>query len=249
MQEKKPHNKLWSDVQRLMENATVVVEVVDIRDVKGTRLPIGEKMAGSNRLLIMANKADLVDSIPELPSNAIAVSAKNADRKAREHLIEAIMARSTRPLTRALFIGYPNVGKSTLINMLAGRRAAKVSPRAGTTTNVQWVRINERLVASDYRGLFPKHESRESLVRKSAVNVGEDAELHAHSIAKRILERPKLRIWLEKRYDVDLSKAQNSEDVLAALAERRKWYLKGGKLNIAEAARNLIRAMLFAPET
>ncbi|MDD5171630.1 MAG: hypothetical protein PHF60_01185, partial [Candidatus ainarchaeum sp.] len=104
------------------------------------------------------------------------------------------------------------------------------------------------LIVSDYRGLFPARDTEEALVRKGAINVQGEEEIHAHRFAERVLGNDILRRWLEKRYDIDLEGAETSEDVLARIAERRKWYLKGGELNIAEAARSLLRAMKEAPE-
>jgi ribosome biogenesis GTPase A len=240
----------WFRLRNLIHGADVIVEVLDARDAHGTRLPIAEKWAGTKRLMILANKADLLAKGEKvvLPPKSILASAKSSSNEQRLALIAAIVARSENRPVKALFIGYPNVGKSSLINMLAMRKAARVSHIAGTTTNIQWVRVSEELLASDYRGLFPEAETHESLVRKSAINVQGEEELHAYKFAQRVLERPKLRAWLEKRYDLNLDDAKNAEDVLKAIAERRKFYLKGGELNIPDAARSLLRAMAQAPE-
>lgn len=239
----------WAFLKKLMKEANVIVEVVDARDIKGTRLPIAEKMAGTNRLLIVANKTDLLhEELPELPKNAIAISAKEADEKQRRSFIKAILAKTKSRPVRALFIGYPNIGKSSLINMLAHRKAAKVSSIAGTTKNIQWVKITEELTATDYRGMFPEKEAKGELVRKGAINIEGNEERYAYDFAEKILKNSKLRKWLEEKYDIDLSKAETSEDVLVAIAKRRNWYLKGGELNISEAARSLARAMKEAPQ-
>ncbi|MBU0532082.1 50S ribosome-binding GTPase [Candidatus Micrarchaeota archaeon] len=238
----------WKLLKKLMKEAQVIIEVVDARDIEGTRLPIAERMAGTNRLLILANKKDLLSEKVKVPRKGMLVSAKTADKDERKELINAILAKnSTRPM-RALFIGYPNVGKSSLINMLAHRKAAKVSALAGTTKNVQWVRINEELQVTDYRGMFPDKETRSELVRKGALDVHGDEERYAYKLADDILKNQKLRTWLEGKYDFSLKDAKTSDDVLAAIAKRRNWYIKGGELNISEAAKSLLRIMREAPE-
>ena len=241
----------WSFLKDMIHGADVVVEIVDARDIKGTRLPIAEKWAGSKRLLMVVNKIDLLPQgiqLSKLPNKGVYVSARKADEDDRWMLIRAILARTGSRPAKAILIGYPNVGKSSVINMLARRKATRVSPVAGTTKNIQWVRISDELIVSDYRGLFPSKEPKDELVKKGAINVQGDEERYAYKFAEKILRTQKLLKWLEKRYDVNLSAARTSEDILTAIAFRRKWYLKGGEPNLAEVARSLIRAMKEAPE-
>lgn len=244
-------NDRWSFLRDLIRNAHVVVEVVDARDVEKTRLRLVEKWASPRKLLLIANKTDLRGptlSLPILPFQGLYFSVRLADSSDRRRLMAAIRAHTpVRPL-RVLLVGYPNVGKSSLINLLAHRRAAKVSPLAGTTKNVQWVRIAPDMVASDYRGMFPKKESREELIRKGAIHIMGEEERYAYPIAERVLKIPALRKWLAQKYDVDLAAVTNSEQLLYVIAERRKFYLKGGQLNVNEAARSLLRMLREAPE-
>ncbi len=240
----------WSFLRGMIHGADVIMEIVDARDVAGTRLPVAERMAGSRRLLVVANKTDLLPeggSLPKLENNGFTISAKSANENQRQALIRAIMKRTTARPVHALLIGYPNVGKSTLINMLAHRSATKVSPVAGTTKNIQWVSITPDLIISDYRGLFPKKEAKAELVRKGAMDVRGDEETHAHAFAAKVLRDTVLKAWLERRFGMDLKEARSSEDVLAAIAGRRRLFIKGGELNLLEAARLLVRAMKEAP--
>jgi ribosome biogenesis GTPase A len=207
-------------------------------------------MAGSNRLIIVANKADLLSEGTKVKSHArlFSFSARSSDKKEKEALIDFILARTTKRPARALLLGYPNIGKSTLINSLSGRHAARVSPIAGTTKDVQWVNINKDLTITDYRGIFPPGEKRHDLIRKGAVNLHGDEDEHIYVIVKKILASPGLRKWIEKKYDFKIGEVNAPDRLLELLAERRKWYLKGGVLNIQEASRNLMRAMKEAPE-
>jgi len=240
----------WTALKKLIKEADVVIEVVDARDIKGTRLPIAEKMAGSNRLVIVANKSDLLHKgeIKKLPKNALLISAKDRSDIERKKLIMAIMARANKKAVKALLVGYPNVGKSSLINMLARRKATKVSSIAGTTKNIQWVNVDDNLKVIDFRGLFPEKEGRETLVSKGAINVEGEEEKYAHAFAEKILKNAKLRKWLEKKFDINIASAKTSEEILEIIAKRRNWYIKGGELNITEAAKILVRAMKEAPE-
>lgn len=243
----------WNELRKLMRNADVILEVVDARDIAGTRLPLAEKWAGSNRLVAVANKSDLAvrePDISKLPTRTrLLFSAVRATEGDRRILISYIMnrAKGKKQPVRALLVGYPNIGKSSIINLLAKRQAAKVSPVAGTTKNVQWININEGLTITDYRGIYPEKETREALVRKGAVNVDADALRHAYMFAKQALKVPVLREWLCAYYDIDLTLAKDQEEVLTIIARRRGWLLKGGEPNLDEAARHLVRAMREAP--
>ncbi|MFH0884449.1 MAG: GTPase [Candidatus Micrarchaeota archaeon] len=241
----------WFFLKNMIHGADVIVEVVDARDIRATRLPVAEKWAGSKRLLVVANKADLLPKgakKPRLENKGLVMSSKDGSEDVRMTLMRAIMERTKSRPAKALIIGYPNVGKSSLINVLAHRQVVRVSPVAGTTKDIQWIRINDELIVSDYRGMFPKHESEGELVRKGAVKMAGEREKYAYSFAKKVLSRPPLRKWLERKYDVDLSAAENAEDVLRLMAVRRGWFLKGGEPNLEEAARHLVRAMAEAPE-
>jgi hypothetical protein len=238
----------WQELYDLMQRSNVIVEIVDARDVDGTRVLTAERWADKKSMLIVANKADLLHKDAPLPRGVLAMSAMNKDPRAREKLLDAIMAiTAIRPI-KALFVGYPNIGKSSLINMLAKRRAARVSPIAGTTKSEQWVTISDTLMVTDYRGVYPEMEAKADLVRKGALNVQSDAEAYAYGFGEKILKSKHLREWCEKRYDVKLEHVKTGEEVLLAIAKRRGWFIKGGELNIAEAARSLVRAMKEAPE-
>jgi ribosome biogenesis GTPase A len=240
----------WTPLRRLIHDADVIVEVVDARDIGGTRLPLAERMSGTARLLILANKTDLLPGGPKIPEKTriMWVNARNPAEKQRRKIIEAILSRTKKRPARALLVGYPNVGKSTLINQLANRKAAKVSPVAGTTKDIQWVRISEELVITDYRGVYPKGERSAELLRKGAINPNDKGEAYAYGFADKVLATPVLRRWLEKKYDLSLARAKDGEDVLRMMALRRGWLLKGGEPDISGAGRHLLRAMKEAPE-
>jgi ribosome biogenesis GTPase A len=190
------HHDVWKKVKAMVHGADVIVEVVDARDVERTRLPLVEKWAGSKRLLIVANKADLLSegsAMPKLQNKGITVSARDQSGENRQKVIDSIMSRTDARPVMAILIGYPNIGKSTLVNMLAKRRAARVAPVAGTTTNIQWIKISDDLMISDYRGVFPRYESTGELVRKGALNLLGDEEKHSYKFAERVIASPTLK--------------------------------------------------------
>ncbi len=229
--------KWKKELKHLIYQSDVVVEVVDARDPEGTRIEYVEKLAG-NKLLIVANKSDL-----NRTSSYVNVSAKLRTRKT---LLDAIYSKCNKPRIKVLFVGYPNVGKSSLINMLAGKKAAKVSPIAGTTKGPQWVRIDEHIMATDYRGVFPP-EDKLSLLLKSAINFEKDPEYYGYLVAKKVLSDDMLLKWVCDRLDLG-DFVGDEENFLVRIARRRNLFVKGGQENIAEAAKVLLRLLKESPK-
>lgn len=233
---------------KLIQESDIVIELVDARDIWGTRNHRVEKWAGRDKLIILANKADLATHI-EKRDNAVYISAKEGSKTERELIIKLIEEKkTTRPLKVAI-IGYPNVGKSSLINVLAKRKAARVAPIAGTTNNIQWVSITENIVLSDSPGVFPKYEKRDELLQKGAVNVDSSTnpEWDAHTLLVKCSTEPVLLGWVSKTFDVAIPEKPTPDSILESIALRRNMKMKGGELNLTEAAKAILRAWKDAP--
>ena len=80
------------------------------------------------------------------------------------------------------------------------------------------------------------------------MNIEKDAELHAYDFAKRALGSKRLRQWIGEKLDMELAGIEDEDALFAAIAQRRKLFIRGGELNIEEAARILVRLMRDAPE-
>jgi len=175
--------------------------------------------------------------------------ARNLERE-RKKLLRAILRHTEERPLRIVVVGYPNVGKSTIINLLAGRSAVRAGPVAGTTSNVQWIRVSPEILLIDSPGIFPKMEDKYSLVKKGAVNISslEDPEMHAFTLADKCITDPVLRKWLSGYFDISISSEDTPESLLEKIAKRRNWLLKGRKLNTFEASMALLRAFAKAPK-
>lgn len=241
----------WATFRQLLRKCEIVIEVLDARDLEGTRVRKLEHWAGRERLIKIANKIDLIsDEKVKLidKKEYLPISSKsNNKNKERRNIIDAILAkRKQKP--RILIVGYPNVGKSTIINLLAGREVARATPTAGTTTNVQWIRLPEDILLIDSPGVFPEYEKRTELLRKGALNVEqlESFEFYALKVAQKCITDKELSKWIEKYFDIKLED-DNPEKLIEKIAKRRKLMLKGGILNINEASKLLLRAFSKAP--
>ncbi|MTV81187.1 ribosome biogenesis GTPase YlqF [Secundilactobacillus folii] len=172
-------------IRQLEENlhvVDIVFELVDARIPQSSRNPEIERIIKDKPHLIIMTKSDLAD--PEQTKNwiksfkkgglpAIAVDSKaNITTKTITHITQDILGDKLvheeqkglkeRPI-RAITVGIPNVGKSTLLNRLVNKRAAQVGDRPGVTKGQQWLRSSSKLQLLDTPGiLWPKFEDEET---------------------------------------------------------------------------------------
>ncbi len=139
-------------------------------------------------------------------------------------------------------IGYPNVGKSSIINMLTGRGAARTSPRAGFTRGIQKVKLAEGLLLLDTPGVMSDEDAAESqkvhLKKHATIGVRTyDSTRHPEFIVAEIMtEHPGI---FENHYEI--SADGDSEVLLEELGKKRKFLLKGGFVDVDRAARLVLK--------
>ena len=240
-----------------MKLVDLVVELTDARIVSSGRNPDIDELAGGKARLIVLNKADLADEeitkkwIARYREKGIRAAALNAKlpsfrkqfaasaKEACREILERDRKRGMKNRTiRAMVVGIPNVGKSTFINSLAGKAAAKTGNKPGVTRGNQWIRMDEGLELLDTPGiLWPKFEDQ---------TVGRNLALTG-SISDEILNRPELVLlllkFLDAHYPDAVKERYGREDETlagAALLEwigaRRGCLKKGGEIDYEKAA-------------
>jgi len=240
--------KTWIKVKKVVKNADVVLEVVDSRDPLSTRSKKLEAlvMALGKPLIIVINKADLVPrEILEEWKNLLEREYPTIYISARERLGTTFLWKAIKrvvPRTKDVVVvavtGFPNVGKSTIINILKGKHTAGTSPIPGYTRDPMRVRVSKWLRVIDTPGVIPLEGDEDELVLRFALSPEklEDPIPATLKLIKKALSiDPNV---FEKTYGV---KSREPYKLLEELAERRKLYLKGGKLNVEEAARIILR--------
>ena len=238
----------WGKVRRVIASADVVLEVLDARDPMRTRCPKVERLAErlGKKVILVINKADLVPrDVMERWRRVLSREHPTVYVSARERLGTRMLwatirsASDKRPLTVAV-VGYPNVGKSTVINYLKGRRAAGTSPVPGFTRDTKLVRAATWLRVVDTPGVIPVagEVSEVDAIIKGVVRP-EALDDPIHYALKFVEEalRKDPRVFL-RTYGV---KSRDPMGVIEELARRRGLLLKGGRLNLEEAARIIIR--------
>ncbi|MCC7552462.1 50S ribosome-binding GTPase [Candidatus Micrarchaeota archaeon] len=226
-------------IKWIIKESDAIIEVVDARDIEGTRNQAIEKLARGKRLIIAINKSDLTNERPILKTRLDYVYVSSKKKQGKKKLLDLIVQNTKKDHLKVGILGYPDVGKSSLINYLVGRKAVKTGATPGVTKGKQYIRISERILLIDSPGVYPRKEGRISLVMKSAVDIDkfEDPEEVALRVISLFIKKNPNRLF---EY-FDIKPSNNPNKILNSIAERRKLILKAGELNIYEAAKILIR--------
>ncbi len=240
-----------------------VCELLDARIPAASRNPDIDRLAGDKPRLIVLNRADLADpamtqawrehfrrqGIAALETDARSGKGVNqfpaAVRGVLKDRLAALEAKGqgSRPL-RIMILGIPNVGKSTFINKLAGRRAAVAGDKPGVTRGKQWIAIDSGLEMLDTPGiLWPKFDSQsvgESLALTNAIKADViDREALAANFMLRLRDLyPGL---IEQRYKFTPDPEKNGYELLEDAGRKRGFLISGGEVDIDRMAAALLK--------
>lgn len=238
----------WPVVRHVVQNSDIVVLIVDARMPRLSRNEELERavLRYRKQLVTVFNKIDLIPQkellhLRELYPEAFFVSGnKNIGLKKLKEGLFIIAKRYTDSEPKIGVVGYPNVGKSSVINALAKRARAKVSNVAGTTKGVQWIRAGGLLV-SDTPGVIPIDDSAITLGMWGAKNPEKlkFPEIAAYALIAHLRRTRSLRS-LETAYNIRFS-ASDSETVLQELGKKRGFLKKGGIIDERRTAIQLLR--------
>lgn len=238
-----------------------VCEIVDARIPVSSRNPDIDSICGNKPRLIVLNRMDLAD--PEATKKWLAYykskgfAALTTDCKSkkgisdfvpavRSVLKEKIQRNEARGMHKALkimIVGIPNVGKSTFINQISGRKGAKAENRPGVTRGKQWVTVDNSLLLLDTPGiLWPKFEDPEvgmKLAYTGAVkeNVIDTEELACHLMELFHRYYPQI---LTERYKIQPTDDMPSYMLLEEAGRKRGYLLARGEINTERAAKVLL---------
>jgi len=243
-------------IKECLPSVDIVLELTDARIPYSSRNPELFSIIGQKPLLTILNKASLAD--PDITAlwreefasrgqNAIVTDCQtnqgiSAIRPAIERILSEKIERyenkgmSGRTL-KAMVVGIPNVGKSTLINRLAGAKKAKAEDRPGVTVIKQWVPTSIGLDLLDMPGvLWPKFEDRtvgENLALTGAIN---DSILDIETIAVALCSRlrkiyPELLCQRYKLGDPSSIEDLDDYDLFCLIGKKRGCIVSGGEIN------------------
>ncbi|KAI8937969.1 GTPase required for pre-60S ribosomal subunit nuclear export and maturation, variant 2 [Plenodomus lindquistii] len=246
--------RIWNELYKVIDSSDVILHVLDARDPDGTRCRSVEKYirteAPHKHLVFVLNKVDLVPSkvaaawvrhlSREFPTLAFHANINNSFGKGSliALLRQFSSLHSDRKQISVGMVGYPNTGKSSIINTLRKKKVCVVAPIAGETKVWQYITLMKRIYMIDCPGIVPPNQSDtdEDLLLRGSVRV-ENVEYPAQyipAVLKRVQPRHLQRTYDIKDYDND---AVTFLEILCRKAGR---LLKGGEADIDGAAKMVL---------
>ena len=247
-----------------LKEIDIIVEILDARIPYSSKNPEIQKLIGDKPSLTILNKASLANKqitqkwIEYYRSNgkyAISVDCitgeglsliANAVKNILSEKLERYESKGMNKKLRAMFVGIPNVGKSSLINKICGSKKAKVENRPGVTLNKQWIPTNIGFDLMDMPGvLWPKFEEKavgENLAITGAIK---DAILDIEYIAVVLCSRLKKLApeQLMARYKIkeeELLACETDYEIFELVGKKRGFLISGGEINTERTATTLL---------
>jgi ribosome biogenesis GTPase A len=240
---------LFEHALSAVKQADIVLEILDARFPKQTRnFEIEQKLLQKHkRLVFVLNKCDLIgkqkatETKKELSATATTVFVSANKKLGTTKLKKEIMRIAGKENVKVAVLGYPNTGKSSVINALAGRKAARTSAQAGFTRGEQFVRIAKNVLLIDSPGIIPFEQRSEfelTLIAAKSVNQLQDIEGTALELIEWLQNQNALAI--KENFGIETN-GKDSVEILEEIAIKKKRLLKGAKPDTMSTASMLIQ--------
>ena len=253
--------------QRMIEDnlrlVDAVCEILDARIPFSSRNPDIDRLAAGKPRLVILNRCDLADpeatarwkrafqeqGIAILETDARTGKGVNGFVPAVRELLKdrladyAAKGQVGRPL-RVMILGIPNVGKSTFINKVAGRKAAIAGDKPGVTRGRQWISIDAGLDLLDTPGiLWPKFDSQEVGEMLAITNAIKADVLDKETLSANFMLRLRDNYpnALRERYRIEPDPALNGYELLEQAAKKRGFLVSRGEYDIERMANTLLK--------
>lgn len=246
-------------IKEYVKKVDVVIELLDARIPRSSANPVISEVVGQKPHIVVLNKADLAN--PQATKEWVAYFEKQGltvlaidskTGKGNKQLVKAV-ERLAQPIidkwknkgirsrsVRTIILGIPNVGKSTLINKLAGAAATRTADKPGHTRGQQWVKIGKDLELLDTPGvLWPKLEDQRAAARLAMTGAISDDVYDLESVMKQLLNQvneanPDL---LAERYKLKPEELGDANQLLESIGRRRGCLVSGGIVDLEKARR------------
>ena len=253
--------KTRRQMEQDIRQVDAVCEIVDARIPMSSRNPDIDSICGTKPRIIVLNRMDLADPAATkrwaayFRSKGMVVIS--TDCKSRKGIADFVPAARTacaekvardaargmnRPL-RVMVVGIPNVGKSTLINQISGRKGAKAENRPGVTRGKQWVTVDNGLLLLDTPGiLWPKFEDANVGLMLAFTGAVKEDVIDLEDLAARLMQL----LWqrypekVKDRYGIDCAPDTPGWELLEAAGRRRGFLLSGGEIHTERMAKVLV---------
>jgi len=253
--------KTRRQIEADLKQVDAVCEIVDARIPMSSRNPDIDSICGNKPRIIVLNRMDLADPAATkrwseyFRGKGMAVIATDcktrkgiadftpAARTACAEKLERDAARGMNRALRVMVVGIPNVGKSTLINQISGRKGAKAENRPGVTRGKQWVTVDSGLQLLDTPGiLWPKFEDPEVGMMLAYTGAVKEGVIDIEELACRLMEllhKFYPQVLLE-RYKVEAEAGTPGYELLEMAGRKRGFLLARGEIHTERMAKVLL---------
>jgi ribosome biogenesis GTPase A len=253
--------KTRRQIEADLKQVDAVCEIVDARIPVSSRNPDIDAICGNKPRIIVLNRMDLADPdatkvwTDHFKSKGMTVVVTDcktrkginnftpAARLACKEKIQRDAARGMNRPIRVMVVGIPNVGKSTLINQISGRKGAKAENRPGVTRGKQWVTVDANLLLLDTPGiLWPKFEDPEVGMMLAYTGAVKDGILDLEELACRLISLLHQRYpeALKERYKIEAEQGTPGWELLQMAGRKRGFLVSGGEINTERMAKVLV---------
>lgn len=252
--------------KNIVDTSDIILEILDARFIEETRNPELEKeiKKQNKKIIYVLNKTDLIKNskLNEIkgtiyPYSIVSCKKRSGIKNLRDlikRISKTIEKRERREIRKDKVIlgddkrikvgviGYPNVGKSSLINLLARKSAAGIGAEAGFTKNIQKIRLTEDIILIDSPGVIPENDysmtNKEKISKHTLLGGKSYTQIKEPDIVvSKILEKyPSL---LQEFYKIE---TDNADELIEQVGKQKGFLKKGGKVNEDAAAREILRA-------
>ena len=253
--------KTRRQIEADLKQVDAVCEIVDARIPISSRNPDIDAICGSKPRIVILNRMDLADPAAtkrwaayyrSKGMAAVATDCKTkrgigefqpAVRVLLKERLERDAARGMKRPIRVMVVGIPNVGKSTLINQISGRKGAKAENRPGVTRGKQWVTVDPGLLLLDTPGiLWPKFDDPNVGMALAFTGAVKEDVIDLEELACRLMEL----LWkrypqaVKDRYGIDLPEDAQGYELLEAAGRKRGFLLARGEIHTERMAKVLV---------
>jgi len=253
--------KTRRQIEADLKQVDAVCEIVDARIPISSRNPDIDTICGNKPRIVVLNRMDLADpsatnawisyyrnkGIAAVPTDCKTKRGINAFQPAvrliLKEKIERDAAKGMKRAIRIMVVGIPNVGKSTFINQISGRKGAKAENRPGVTRGKQWVTVDSGLLLLDTPGiLWPKFEDPNVGLALAFTGAVKEDVIDLEELACRLMELLNKRYpqSLSERYGIDLPSDTPGYMLLEAAGKKRGYLLARGEINTERMAKVLV---------
>lgn len=254
--------KARREVQEQLKLVDIVFELIDARLPLSSRNPMIDEVINQKPRLLILNKADMADEaetrkwvqyFADKGHTAVAINSfegkglQSVTKAAKEILApkwERMKLKGMKPRAiRAMIVGIPNVGKSTLINRLAKKNIAKTGNMPGVTKAQQWIKVGKEIELLDTPGiLWPKFEDQEVGLKLAITGAIKDAVTNMEDIAVYGLRFLSIHYpnRMEERYGIT-SVSEDLVETFDHIGKLRRVYAQGGEIDYDKVAELIVR--------